>query len=116
MGKREKRPKILCINFVQPSKPSLLTRALDKSRRTSLAAAPHGDLIIMDGGIKTVTDVIVDDGGMIRHELVIEEYKFDEDADTSDDVDQVTRDVLIRHREVYDVHRRTEGGVTQEQT
>ena len=94
MGKREKRPKILCINFVQPSKPSLLTRALDKSRRTSLAGAPHGDLIIMDGGIKTVTDVIVDDGGMIRHELVIEEYKFDEDADTSDDVDQVTRDVL----------------------
>ena len=93
MGKREKRPKILCINFVQPSKPSLLTRALDKSRRTSLAA-PHGDLIIMDGGIKTVTDVIVDDGGMIRHELVIEEYKFDEDADTSDDVDQVRRDVL----------------------
>ena len=80
---------------MQPSKPSLLTRALDKSRRTSLAA-PH-DLIIMDGGIKTVTDVIVDDGGMIRHELVIEEYKFDEDADTSDDVDQVMRDVLIRH-------------------
>ena len=78
----------------QPSKPSLLTRALDKSRRSSLAA-PHGDLIIMDGGIKTVTDVIVDDGGMIRHELVIEEYKFDEDADTSDDLDQV-RDMLNR--------------------
>ena len=51
--------------FLQPSKPSLLTRALDKSRRTSLAT-PH-DLVIMDGGIKTVTDVIVDDGGMIRH-------------------------------------------------
>ena len=50
---------------MQPSKPSLLTRALDKSRRTSLAT-PH-DLVIMDGGIKTVTDVIVDDGGMIRH-------------------------------------------------
>ena len=104
MGKRGKRPEIrntlltslMGAPFVQPSKPSLLTRALDKSRRTSLAGAPH-DLIIMDGGIKTVTDVIVDDGGMIRHELVIEEYKFDEDADTSDDVDQV-RDVLRADR------------------
>ena len=101
---------------MQPSKPSLLTRALDKSRRTSLAAAPH-DLIIMDGGIKTVTDVIVDDGGMIRHELVIEEYKFDEDADTSDDVDQVTRDVLTGIEQfMTSTDGRTEGGVTQEQT
>lgn len=49
----------------------------------------------MDGGIKTVTDVVVDDGGMIRHELIIEEYKFDEDADTSDDVDQVRDHLMI---------------------
>ena len=74
----------------QPSKPSLLARALDRSRRSSQsAAAPPHDLIVMDGGIKTVTNVVVDDGGMIRHELVIEEYQFDEEEDTSEDVDQV---------------------------
>ena len=45
-----------------------------------------------------MTDVVVDDGGMIRHELRIEEFHFDEeeDEDTSDDVDQVLLHVDVR--------------------
>ncbi len=69
----------------KPSRPSLLLRAVERTRRESAQ-----DLIVMDGHVKTVSETIIDTGGMIAHELRVEEYPFDDGADTSDDVDQLS--------------------------
>lgn len=72
--------------FRRPRKQtSLLKRAVAATNRESAL-----DLVVMDGAVKTVSEILIDNGGMIQHELHIIEYPFDDDADTSDDVDQLT--------------------------
>ena len=68
----------------RPPRQSLLLKAVEKTRRESAQ-----DMVVMDGAVKTVSEMFYDSGGMIQHELKIEEYPFD-DADTSDDVDQLS--------------------------